>query len=438
MIKKYDLGPCALGLLTIFAWGCASPVAPEDPNGGESGSQGNGPNGGGGSSGAGAGSGGGGSEPEQPIDELPGVDDTLDVPPSGCVGAASATSVSFALDSDVPSVLIAATDGTLHANGVECTSSGAGIAVNALTVLTVAGDGAQPGGVIFDLGSGDWAALLAEPESVQLSFPSGENTLVVRGTAGNDFIRHGMRNDALVVDLIGDGGINVVAEGVTVLAAQLAAGDDKVDDFSALLAEAAAAEGAEPTEGEEGEAFVYAALSLPLIVEGGEGNDWLLGGSAADQFAGGAGDDVFSGLGGEDTYFTSQTDGSDTFNGGADFDSISYQGRGADLEIHACASDAAIGCEAGSCSCFSSMSGEPGEDDRLVNVEDITAGSGDDLIYGSEAADSLSGGPGDDDIFGMGGSDLIYGDGGDDQMDGGADGDYCAAFGQEQETACEL
>jgi Ca2+-binding RTX toxin-like protein len=253
-----------------------------------------------------------------------------------------------------------------------------------------------------------------------------------------------MRDDALVVDLVGDGRINVVGEGVTVLAAQLAAGDDKVDDFSAFLTEQAAeaageaeGEGAEPVEG-EGEAFVYSALSLRFVVEGGDGNDWLLGGSGEDQFDGGNGDDVFSGLGGDDVYFTSEADGSDTFNGGAAFDAVSYQGRGADLEIHACASDVEIGCVAGMCSCIDSMSGEPGENDRLVNIEDITAGSGDDVIYGSEAADSLSGGPGDDDIFGRGGSDLLYGEGGQDEMDGGADGDYCAAFPPETATACEL
>jgi hypothetical protein len=437
MINKYNLGPCALGLLTILVWGCASPVAPEDPNDGASGSSGDGPNGGG-SSGA-SGSGGSGSRAEQPVDSLPGVDDTLDVPPSGCLSAASATSVSLALDSDVPSVLLAATDGTLHANGVECTSGGAGIAVNALTAIAVAGDGAQPGGVLLDLGSGDWAAFLDQPEGVQLSFASGDNTFVVRGSAGNDFIRHAMRDGALIVDLVGDGRINVAAEGVTVLAAQLAAGDDKIDDFSALLIEQAAEDageaGAPPAEGEAG---VYTALALPLVAEGGDGNDWLLGGSVGDQFDGGPGNDTFSGLDGEDDYFTSEADGSDIFNGGADFDAVSYQGRGADLEIHACASEVAIGCETGNCSCSGSMSGEPGEEDRLVNVEDITAGSGDDVIYGSEAADSLSGGPGDDDIFGLGGSDLLYGEGGVDNMDGGADGDYCAAFGEEPATACEL
>jgi Ca2+-binding RTX toxin-like protein len=432
MIKKFDLGPCAWGLLAMLAWGCASPVAPEDPNAG-----GAGPNGSGGSNGSSAGSGGGGSHPEQPVEDLPGVDDTLDVPPAGCLSAASGTSVSLSLDADVPSVLLAATDGTLHANGVACTSGGAGIAVNTLTAIAVGGDGAEAAGVIFDLGSGDWSAFLEQPEGIQLSFPSGDSTFVVRGTAGDDVVRHGMRDGQLIVDLVGDGRINVAAQGVTVLAAQLAAGDDQIDDFSALLIEQAAAEAAQAAAGADGEA-AYAALSLPLVAEGGDGDDWLLGGSAADQFNGGPGDDVFSGLGGEDAYFTSQADGSDVFNGGADFDAVSYQGRGADLEIHACASEASVGCEAGSCPCADSMSGEAGEDDRLVNVEDITAGSGDDVIYGSEAADSLSGGPGDDDIFGLGGSDLIYGEGGDDRMDGGADGDYCAAFGQEEATACEL
>jgi Ca2+-binding RTX toxin-like protein len=442
MIKKYDLGPCAWGILAMLVWGCAAPVASEDPNGGESGSGGNGSNGGGRSNGSNAGSGGGGSAPEEtPVENLPGVDDTLDVPPAGCVSAASATSVSLSLNAAVPSVLIAATDGTLHANGVACTSGGADVAVSALTALTVAGDGAQPGGVIFDLGAGDWAAFLEQPEGVQLSFPRGDNTFVVRGSAGNDFIRHAMRDALLLVDLVGDGRINAVAEGVTVLAAQLGAGDDKIDDFSALLNEQAATEGegAEAPAGAEGEEEeLFAPLSVRLVAEGGEGNDWLLGGSAADQFSGGPGDDVFSGLGGEDAYFTSQSDGSDVFNGGADFDAVSYRGRSADLEIHACASEVTIACEAGACDCSGSMSGEPGEDDRLVNIEDITGGSGDDFIYGSEAADSLSGGPGDDSIFGLGGSDLIFGEGGVDTMDGGADGDYCAAFGEEEATACEL
>lgn len=434
MINNYHLAPCALGLLALLAFGCAAPVTPEDPDPGASGAGGRGPDGRGGD-----GSGGRGSRPGTPVEELPGVDDTLDVPPGGCLGAPAATALNLTLDAQVPSVLLAATNGTLHANGVACTSGGASVAVGALTALTVAGDGAQPGGVIFDLGSGDWAAFLEQPEGLALSFPAGDNTLVLRGSAGDDFFRHGMRDGALVVDLVGDGRVNVVAEGLTALAAQLGAGDDRVDDLSALLAQAAvdgaAPAAAGPVSGEEHE---YSPLSLPLVVDGGDGDDWVLGGSAADQFTGGPGDDVFSGLDGEDTFFTSEADGSDVFNGGPGFDAISYQGRSADLEIHSCASEEIVGCDAGTCSCFDALSGEPGEGDRIVNVEDITAGSGDDVIYGSEAADSLSGGPGDDELYGLGGSDLLYGEGGVDYMDGGADGDYCAQFGEEEAISCEL
>lgn len=433
MIKYCDLGPWAFGLLATLAWGCASPVAPEDPNQ-NVGSAGNGPSGSGGS-GGGGGRGGAGSRPDTPVEELPGIDETLDVAPGGCVGAPLPDTLALALDADVPSVLLAATGGTLHANGVACTSGGSDVAVSGLTAIRVAGDGAQAGGVIFDLGSGDWGAFLEQTEGLRLEFPSGENTLVVRGTAGNDTIRHAMRDQALVLDLVGDGRINVVAEGVTAFGAQLGAGDDRVDDLSALL-NGESGEGA--AEGQAGETTTYSPLSVRLVAEGGDGNDWLLGGSAGDQFDGGPGDDTFSGLDGEDVYFTSEADGSDIFNGGPGFDVVSYQGRSADLEIHSCVSPETIGCAADSCSCADALSGEAGEGDRLVNVEDITGGSGDDVIYGSEAADSLSGGPGDDQIYGLGGSDVLYGEGGTDRLDGGADGDYCAAFGEDEAIACEL
>jgi Ca2+-binding RTX toxin-like protein len=440
MINKYNLGPCVLGLLSVLVWGCAAPVAPEDPQG-EAGTNGAGPDGRGGSSGNG--SGGSGGAGVDPIDNLPGVD-PVDVPPTGCLNAASAASVSLSLNVEIPSVLLEATDGVLHANGIACTdAAGAEVPVAGLTTLSVEGDGAAEGAVILDLASGDWSALIDAPEGIQVSFPSGENTFLVRGSAGNDFVRHGMRGVDLVLDLVGDGRINVVAGGITQLGASLAAGEDKLDDLSALLAEraaeeAAAAEGEEPAEETDGEEVApVTALSLPLVASGGEGNDWMLGGSGDDEFNGGAGDDVASGLAGDDTVYSAEIDGADTFNGGLGYDYVSYEERGGDLEIAICASPAQIGCVTAECSC-DTMSGEAGEEDLILNVEDITAGSGDDVIRGSEAADSLSGGPGADSIFGLGGSDVLYGQGGDDIFDGGADGDYCDAFGGEQVSACEL
>lgn len=443
MINKYNLGPCALGLISLLAFGCAAPVAPEDPNAGEAGTNGTGPDGRGGSSGNG--SGGSGGRPVDPIDTLPGVTEPLDVPPTGCLNAASAASISLSLDADIPSVLLEATDGVLHANGVACTDAGGDdVPVVGLTTLAVQGDGAAQGAVILDLASGDWSALTALPESLQISFPSGQNSFLIRGSAESELIRHGMRGLDLVVDLVGDGRINVVAGGVTQLGLSLAGGDDEVDDLAALLAERAAEEAAEaegeeaetPADGEEAVAPVT-ALSLRLVASGGEGNDWLLGGAGDDEFNGGPGDDVASGLAGDDTVYSDVLDGADTFNGGLGYDYVSYEGRGGDLEIAVCASPAQIGCVAAECSC-DTMSGEAGEEDLILNVEDITAGSGDDIIRGSEAADSLSGGPGADSIFGLGGSDVLYGQGGDDIFDGGADGDYCDAFGEEQVSGCEL
>lgn len=444
-MNKYNLGPCVLGLVSALAWGCAAPVAPEDPGQGEAGTNGTGPNGRAGTSGNG--SGGSGGSGVDPIDNLPGVTDPLDVPPTGCSSAASAAVVNLSLNAEIPSVLLEATDGVLHANGVPCTDAGGDdVTIAALTTVAVAGDGAEDGAVILDLASGDWSALLDLPEGLQVSFPGGENSFLVRGSAGNDFIRHGMRGLDLVVDLVGDGRINVVAAGITQFGASLAGGDDKLDDLSALLAERAAEEAAAaegegaseetPAEGEE-EVAPVTASSLRLVASGGEGNDWLLGGSADDEFNGGPGDDVASGLGGDDTVYSAEVDGADTFNGGLGYDYVSYQERGGDLEIAICASPAQIGCVAAECSC-DTMSGEAGEEDLILNVEDITAGSGDDIIRGSEAADSLSGGPGADSIYGLGGSDILYGQGGDDIFDGGADGDYCDALSAEQVSGCEL
>jgi hypothetical protein len=180
MINKYNLGPCVLGLLSVLVWGCAAPVAPEDPQG-EAGTNGAGPDGRGGSSGNG--SGGSGGAGVDPIDNLPGVD-PVDVPPTGCLNAASAASVSLSLNVEIPSVLLEATDGVLHANGIACTdAAGAEVPVAGLTTLSVEGDGAAEGAVILDLASGDWSALIDAPEGIQVSFPSGENTFLVRGSA---------------------------------------------------------------------------------------------------------------------------------------------------------------------------------------------------------------------------------------------------------------
>jgi Ca2+-binding RTX toxin-like protein len=430
-MKTYDDVPHALVLLAALAFGCAAPVAPEDPNGDSAR----------GGSGGGAGRGGNGSgargseDGERPVDPVAELLDTPDVPPAGCLDAAAQGAVSLSLDTDVPSVLLQATDGTLHANGIACTdTNGTEVNISALTALDIASTGAEGNAVIFELGSGDWSALLALPEAVHLEFSGGGvSGLVIRGTAEADLIRHGMRESELVFDLVGDGRINVVAEGVSNITVDLDAGDDKLDDLSELAAERAIAQGG------GGEAPVpVSVLSLPIVITGGDGNDWLLGGIGSDDFEGGVGDDVMSGLAGDDFLFSAAMDGADVFNGGLGYDAVSYRDRSADLTIQLCVSESEFGCAEGVCSCGAVMSGEVAEDDRLINVDDVTGGSGNDTMHGSDAADSLSGGPGDDTIYGQGGSDLLFGQSGEDLLDGGVDGDYCSATGADQAIDCEL
>lgn len=448
MTVKYDFAPCTLSLLALLAWGCAAPVAPEEPDTAGSSGQNAGAGGTSNPGGGGGGSNGGsGGRPANPLETIPGVTEPLDDPPAGCLNGGPTGTASFSLDAEVPSVWIDGTDGTLHANGIACTDAGgATVPIAGLTALSVTSNGAQDGAVTLDLASGDWSALLELPEAIQVEFPDGNNGLVVHGTAEADLFRHGTRGTELLLDLVGDGRINVVASGVTGLGLTLGAGDDSVDDFSALLAAraaevaaaaAAAAEAAGDEPPAEDDAVPFTALALPLVALGGDGNDSLVGGLAADDLDGGPGDDVLSGLGGDDIMYSAEIDGADIFNGGPGYDYVSYEERTNDLTVEMCVSATEIGCSGGECSC-DVMSGEVGEEDRLINAEDISTGSGNDTIRGSEAADVLSGGPGDDQIFGLSGSDVLYGEGGTDMLDGGLDGDYCGATGQDEAVDCEL
>jgi Ca2+-binding RTX toxin-like protein len=436
MKKTFGIAPCTLAVLAIFAGGCAGPVAPEGP--GTAGTS----HGGSGSVGPGGSSGTGGARPD-PIGTLPGVDVPLDVVPNGCLGGFVAGALNLILDAAVPSVHLEGAAGKLVVNGTVCTdASDAEVTLASISSLHVTGTDAQQNAVIWDLGTGDWSSLLATPESIQLALGTDENSFVLRGTSGPDFVRHGARGLDLVLDLVGEGAIHVVGSGVTRLGVSLGAGDDRLDDLAELLdtraAEAADA-GVPVQEDPAAEPPVpVVALFVPLVAEGGEGNDWLLGGSGNDEFDGGPGDDVVSGLAGNDTLRTgAASDGADTFNGGPGYDDVTYELRTVNLNLNICISESAIGCDAVACDC-TTLSGEAGEGDRLINVEDVTGGEGNDTINGSAAADSLSGGPGDDELFGLGGSDVLYGQRGDDTFDGGPDGDYCDGVPGEQISSCEL
>ena len=126
-------------------------------------------------------------------------------------------------------------------------------------------------------------------------------------------------------------------------------------------------------------------------IQGGNGDDKMLGTDGADVIFGGDGHDDISGGGGDDKLFGQG--GNDILRGDAGNDALSG-GAG---------------------------------DDRL------TGGTGSDRVSGDEGNDAIEGGEGDDHLAGNAGSDVISGGMGNDVIEGGA-GDDVIADGSGQDT----
>ena len=122
------------------------------------------------------------------------------------------------------------------------------------------------------------------------------------------------------------------------------------------------------------------------VLFGSTGNDNITGGSGNDEMGGGSGNDFFfEGQGGPS--------GADSIHGADGDDRVSYAGRTNDVNVS-----------------LDNVrnDGESGEfDDVRSNVENITAGDGDDFLTGSSAANDLQGFGGVDTMFGLGGNDTL-------------------------------
>jgi hypothetical protein len=147
-------------------------------------------------------------------------------------------------------------------------------------------------------------------------------------------------------------------------------------------------------------------------IDGGRGDDQLLGPlDHFGDFIGGSGDDRM--VGGTETDQFSEgrsANGSDTMLGGAGSgslgaDRVSYaqRRRGVHVDAQGDRDD-----------------GAPGERDRVVGVEAVVGGFGDDVLTGGPDADYLNG---------MRGRDQLRGRGGDDDLDGGDPRRWSPAYG---------
>jgi Ca2+-binding RTX toxin-like protein len=140
------------------------------------------------------------------------------------------------------------------------------------------------------------------------------------------------------------------------------------------------------------------------LICGGAGNDFIYGGGGNDQIDagddggpihGGPGKDVLLGGAGRDGLWGDQ--GNDTIDGGNDEDEVLY----AIPSTCSVTVDLAAGTSSSTCD----------GSDAIINVEDVDAGAGDDIIRGDDGPNRL---------IGDTGANLIYGRGGDDYLDGGA------------------
>jgi hypothetical protein len=190
--------------------------------------------------------------------------------------------------------------------------------------------------------------------------------------------------------------------------------------------------------------------NVPVVVDAGDGTDWLRGGDLADTLRGGPGKDKLEGFKGDDTLDGGDgeddikgAEGADTIQGGGGNDVISPDyysdpmpdtvdgGPGID-QIDSDYFDSALAVQAALTFTMGGGNddGRPGEHDDLRSIERLSLGvsptlyvgtDGDDYVKIAQAtnAGEMRGGLGNDDLNGADGAEKLDGGPGDDHLDGG-------------------
>ncbi len=151
-----------------------------------------------------------------------------------------------------------------------------------------------------------------------------------------------------------------------------------------------------------------AALTVPVSLSGGGGNDSITGGIGNDVFAPDAGDDTLNGGSGNDLIAASNLSGSITLT------DSQLIGLPADTTTSGLGSDHLVGIERANFSAGSLAT--------LLNARGFTSpvtllgGVGNDTLFGGRGADVISGGNGNDLLEGGLGNDSLFGDAGTDTL----------------------
>lgn len=179
-------------------------------------------------------------------------------------------------------------------------------------------------------------------------------------------------------------------------------------------------------------------------LSGGDGDDFIDGGIGNDTLDGGKGHDILSGGAGNDNFNISG--GADIYKGGTGYDTLYATHNGTSLQldqgllssIEEISANGFFGMTIGAANAagsridlrrvyitdddIASINGSNGADTILGSrtYDYIFAGGGDDTVNGFMGDDEVHGGGGNDTIMDSGGYDVLYGDGGNDILNGGA------------------
>jgi Ca2+-binding RTX toxin-like protein len=324
-------------------------------------------------------------------------------------------------DDDVDITLTGVELGTVNASGGADGVSGLGDVVTGsptLLGLTLNGDS---GGDALSGGQGDDTISGGTGNNV-LFGGDGDDTLT--GGTGDDTLAGGMGGDTLTGGL----GNDVFDEGDSLSGSDTMAGGGG-NDFLTYAARSAGVTVTMDGVFDDGEAGEFDNVGADIenaiggsgdnvlvgstagndlaggpgndVIDGGSGDDTLSGGLGNDRETGGAGNDIVFGDDGDDVILEGA--GNDVVAGGGDIDLLDYSGvtGGVTLWLRDSSPQATGGAGI----------------DQVTDFENLTGGSGADVLGGDAGSNILSGGSGNDTFHGDAGDDLIAGNLGTDSVD---------------------
>lgn len=255
---------------------------------------------------------------------------------------------------------------------------------------------------------------------------SAAGKLTITGTSGNDNITVRQSNGNISIDNIRISTTSGMKSSISATRVQSIAvngleGNDRILLNSESATGGQAISKSATIDGGRGD-DVIVGTSVIDVIRGGSGNDQIWGGAGNDTLIGDDGDDELMGDSGNDTL--TGGNGADELWGGGGNDLLNGQ-AGDDKLYGGTGNDQAYGGDG-----FDKIWGESGNDqlwggnfaDMLYGgdgTDNLYGDAGNDTLYGGYDADSLAGGAGDDVLRGEAGNDSLYGNAGSDVLDGG-------------------